>query len=52
MQLQTASDKEKEDSFRHSALEVLVSLCEASPPMMRKSGHRYIAPIGIGLVQL
>ena len=31
--------------MRHTALEVMVSLCESSPPMMRKAGAAFIAPL-------
>jgi hypothetical protein len=40
--LKTVSDTNREESFRHSALEVLITLCESSPPMMRKSATTYL----------
>lgn len=40
--LKTVSDSNRDESFRHSALEVLITLCESSPPMMRKSAAAYL----------
>jgi hypothetical protein len=42
---QTIGNKEYEDTVRQSALEVVVSLCESSPAMMRRQGAAYIAPL-------
>lgn len=36
---------ELEDTLRHSALEVMVSLCESSAAMMRKRGAAFIGPL-------
>uniref|UniRef100_A0A914UJU1 TOG domain-containing protein n=1 Tax=Plectus sambesii TaxID=2011161 RepID=A0A914UJU1_9BILA len=43
--LATVANKEKDDSFRHSALEVMVSLCESSAAMVRKQGAQFIPSI-------
>lgn len=39
---QTLADKEKEDSYRHSAMEVMVSLCETIPGAVRKKAASFI----------
>lgn len=40
--LETVANREKDDSYRHSALEVMVSLCESSPNVMRKRGSAFL----------
>ncbi|CAD5235672.1 unnamed protein product [Bursaphelenchus xylophilus] len=40
--LQTMGDEEKDESYRHSALEVMVSFCESAPATMRKKGARFL----------
>uniref|UniRef100_A0A0N5AHD8 Importin N-terminal domain-containing protein n=1 Tax=Syphacia muris TaxID=451379 RepID=A0A0N5AHD8_9BILA len=40
--LSTVADKEKDDSYRHSALEVVVSLCESATAIVKKKAARYI----------
>ncbi|KAI6241894.1 Importin-5 [Aphelenchoides fujianensis] len=43
--LATISNTEKDESYRHSALEVLVSFCESAPGTMRKKGARFLPPL-------
>lgn len=43
--LEVCAKAELEDSLRHSALEVMVSLCESSAAMMRKRGSAFIGPL-------
>lgn len=45
MCLKTLSNEEMDDNFRHSALEVLVSLAEANAPMVRKHCSQFIPEI-------
>lgn len=40
--LQTISNEEKDESYRHSALEVMVSLCESSPGTIRKKAAKFL----------
>ncbi|MFH4978712.1 hypothetical protein AB6A40_005421 [Gnathostoma spinigerum] len=40
--LSTVADKKKDDSYRHSALEVMVSLCENAANMVRKKASAFI----------
>ncbi|KAI6211224.1 Importin-5 [Aphelenchoides besseyi] len=40
--LATMSNTEKDESYRHSALEVMVSFCESAPGTMRKKGARFL----------
>ncbi|CAD5228158.1 unnamed protein product [Bursaphelenchus okinawaensis] len=40
--LQTMGNTEKDENYRHSALEVMVSYCEAAPATMRKKGARFL----------
>lgn len=44
--LTTLSNPQKDDSYRHSSLEVMVSLCESSPNVMRKKGTVYLPTLG------
>ncbi|VDN18283.1 unnamed protein product [Gongylonema pulchrum] len=43
--LQTVADREKDDSYRHSALEVMVSLCENAAGMVKKKAAQFIPPL-------
>ncbi|VDK70359.1 unnamed protein product [Anisakis simplex] len=38
----TVADKQKDDSYRHSALEVMVSLCESGTNMVKKKASNFI----------
>lgn len=40
--LTTLANPEKEESYRHSALEVMVSFCESAAGVMRKKGARFL----------
>ncbi|KAL3083321.1 hypothetical protein niasHS_011123 [Heterodera schachtii] len=40
----TVANKEKDESYRHSGLEVMVSICESSN-IMRKKGAMYLPPL-------
>lgn len=39
---QTVADKQKDDSYRHSSLEVMVSLCESATNMVKKKASNFI----------
>lgn len=39
---QTVADMQKDDSYRHSALEVMVSLCENATGMVKKKASSFI----------
>lgn len=41
----TVADKEKDDSYRHSSLEVMVSLCENATNMVKKKASNFIPTI-------
>ncbi|CAJ0587881.1 unnamed protein product, partial [Mesorhabditis spiculigera] len=43
--LQTVNNAETNEIFRHSALEILASLCEAAPNMVKKRAQAHISPI-------
>lgn len=43
--LTTAANKEKDDSYRQSSMEILVSLCESAPALIRKKASAYIEPL-------
>lgn len=45
LMLQITSNKDIEDSWRHLALEALVTLSETAPPMLRMHGKDYIPKI-------
>uniref|UniRef100_A0A914ZIN3 Importin N-terminal domain-containing protein n=9 Tax=Parascaris univalens TaxID=6257 RepID=A0A914ZIN3_PARUN len=38
----TVADKQKDDSYRHSSLEVMVSLCESATNMVKKKASNFI----------
>lgn len=38
----TVGNREKDDSYRHSGLEVMVSLCESAPNIIRKKGTNWV----------
>lgn len=38
----TVANTEKDDSYRHSSLEVMVALCESSPNVIRKRAANFI----------
>lgn len=40
--LQVFSDENRQNEFRHLALEIFVTLSETAPAMMRKVGGKYI----------
>uniref|UniRef100_A0A915D2E4 TOG domain-containing protein n=1 Tax=Ditylenchus dipsaci TaxID=166011 RepID=A0A915D2E4_9BILA len=41
----TVSNRDKDDSYRHSGLEVMVSLCESAPNVIRKRGAEYLTTL-------
>ena len=45
-------DKDQEDSWRHLALEVLVTLCETAPAMVRKVAGDQLAQAIQGILQV
>lgn len=38
----TVGNHDMDDSYRHSALEVMVSLCESAPNVIKKRGANYL----------
>ena len=44
--LKTIADREKSDSWRHLALEVIISLSENAPSTVRKRGAPYLSTLG------
>lgn len=38
----TVADKEKDDSYRHSSLEVMVTMCESATNIVKKKAHNFI----------
>lgn len=44
--LKVISDTEKGESWRHLALEIIVSLAENAPSTVRKRGAAYLQPLG------
>jgi hypothetical protein len=43
--LTTIADPNKDESYRNSALEVMVSFCESAASTMRKRGAKYLPPL-------
>uniref|UniRef100_A0AC34Q8C4 Importin beta n=1 Tax=Panagrolaimus sp. JU765 TaxID=591449 RepID=A0AC34Q8C4_9BILA len=43
--LTTASNKDKDENYRQSSMEILVSLCESAPALIRKKAANYIEPL-------
>jgi hypothetical protein len=43
--LTTVANKEKDESYRQSSMEVLVSLCESAPALIRKKAATFIEPL-------
>lgn len=50
--MKTYGDKEQEDSWRHLALEVLVTLCETAPAMVRKVAGDQLAQAIQAILQM
>uniref|UniRef100_A0A7E4VVA8 TOG domain-containing protein n=1 Tax=Panagrellus redivivus TaxID=6233 RepID=A0A7E4VVA8_PANRE len=43
--LKTAGNKDKDDAYRQSSMEILVSLCETAPALVRKQAAAFIEPL-------
>jgi hypothetical protein len=43
--LTTAANKDKDESYRQSSMEILVSLCESAPALIRKKASAFIEPL-------
>lgn len=43
--LTTAANKDKDESYRQSSMEILVSLCESAPALIRKKAATFIEPL-------
>uniref|UniRef100_A0A1I7YJ02 Importin-5 n=1 Tax=Steinernema glaseri TaxID=37863 RepID=A0A1I7YJ02_9BILA len=41
----TVANTEKDESYRHSSMELMVSICEGAPKFMRKKGAQYVPAI-------
>lgn len=48
----TVANTEKDDSYRHSSLEVMVALCESSPNVIRKRAAAFIPTLSKFILRL
>ncbi|KAE9552189.1 hypothetical protein FO519_004604 [Halicephalobus sp. NKZ332] len=43
--LTTAANREKDENYRQSSMEILVSLCESAPALIRKKALNFVEPL-------